>query len=174
MQFKYRKAELGDLSEVMRIYRGAQKFMEENNNPQWDRGFPDENDVRGGILGGVMYVVVTNEGRDGQIVAVFSATGYDGDYDNINGNWLTNDGNYLAVHRVAVDGGFRGTGAAKYILNFAAEEIAKSRGRSSIRMDTHEKNTPMRTLLISQGFSPCGTVTLIRDDTSRLAFEKIL
>ena len=170
MQFKYRKAEANDLSSVMRIYRDAQTFMEEHKNPQWLKGFPDENDVKGGILGGLMYVVTSGN----EIAAVFSATGYDGDYDKINGKWLTQGDGYLAVHRVAVDGGFRGTGAAKYILNFAAEEIAKSRGRISIRMDTHEKNIPMRALLSSQGFVQCGTVTLIRDDTSRLAFEKIL
>jgi ribosomal protein S18 acetylase RimI-like enzyme len=142
--------------------------MEKNNNPQWPKGFPDVNDVRGGIFGGILYVVTC--GND--VAAVFSAVGYDRDYDEIDGKWLT-VGNYLAVHRVAVSEKYRGMGAAKYAVS-AATEIARSRGRTSLRFDTHEKNIPMRSLLKSQNFTECGKVKIFRDDTERLAFEKII
>jgi GNAT superfamily N-acetyltransferase len=168
MEYEYRKAEQGDLSQIMAIYRAAQKFMESNNNPQWPKGFPDEMDVRGGIFGGVLYVVTCGE----EVVAVFSAVGYDRDYDEIEGEWLT-VGNYLAVHRVAVSEKYRGKGAAKFAIS-AATEIAHSRGRTSLRFDTHEKNIPMRSLLASQQFTECGKVKIFRDDTERLAFEKII
>lgn len=167
MQLSYAKAEISALDEISQIYETAQEFMEENGNPQWKRGFPDENDIRGGILGGILYAVRL----DGQIAGVFSAVNHESNYDKINGRWLT-EGNYLAVHRVAVAERFRGRGVAKYILNTAATEIAHARGRGSIRMDTHEKNAPMRALLLSQGFTACGTVTIFRDDTERIAFER--
>ena len=170
MQFNFRQAKISDLEEVMCIFTDAQAFMQSHGNPQWPKGFPYKNDVRWGILGGVLYVVTAENGK---IAAVFSVAGYDRDYDEIDGKWLTS-GNYLAVHRVAVSSDFRGTGAAKYIVNNAACEIAHSRGRLSIRMDTHEKNAPMLALLKSQGFTECGKITLIRDYTSRVAFEKIL
>lgn len=169
MNFEFHQAKISAFNEIIEIYRGAQRFMEDNNNPQWQKGFPDENDVKCGILGGVFYLVTLN----GEIAAVFSAVNYDGDYDEIDGKWLT-DGNYLAVHRVAVAEKYRGKGAAKYILNFAAPEIARSRKRGSLRFDTHVKNLPMLNLLISQGFSKCGTVNIVRDGTERIAFEKIL
>jgi ribosomal protein S18 acetylase RimI-like enzyme len=105
-------------------------------------------------------------------VAVFAAVGYDRDYDEIDGEWLT-VGNYLAVHRVAVADSFRGKGAAKFATS-AAAEIAHSRGRTSLRFDTHEKNLPMRSLLKSQNFTECGKVKIFRDDTERIAFEKII
>lgn len=170
MKFAYRKAKTEDLNEIMRIYTSAQAFMEANDNPQWGKGFPDENDVKCGIVGGVLYAVTA---PDGEIAAVFSAVGYDRDYDNINGGWLS-DGKYLAVHRVASAEKYRGKGAAKFIVNCAAIEIAKVRKCKSVRMDTHAKNIPMRSLLTSQGFTECGTVTLIRDDTTRIAFEKFI
>lgn len=170
MQFKFRKAKISDLNKVMRIFASAQAFMQSQGNPQWPKGFPDENDVRCGIFGGILYAVTA---ESGEIAAVFSVAGYDRDYDEIDGKWLTS-GNYLAVHRVAVSESFRGTGAAKYIVNEAAFEIARSFGRLSIRMDTHEKNAPMLALLKSQGFTECGKIILIRDDTPRVAFEKIL
>lgn len=170
MKFSYRKALIEDLNEIMRIYTFAQSFMEAHGNPQWPKGFPDENDVKCGIVGGVLYVVTVDGGK---IAAVFSAVGYDRDYDEINGSWLSN-GQYLAVHRVAAAEEYAGKGAAKFIINFAAREIANVRKCKSVRMDTHEKNIPMRNLLTAQGFTECGTITLIRDDTTRIAFEKLL
>lgn len=169
MQFEYTPAEAEDLDRVLGIYVGAQKFMEEHGNPQWGKGFPDRMDILGGILGGIIYKVTCG----GEIAAVFSVVNHDGNYDNIDGAWLTN-GNYLAVHRVAVSETFRGTGAAKFIVNIAANEIALSRGRGSIRMDTHAKNAPMLALLRSQGFTECGQISLTRDDTVRTAFERLV
>ena len=98
MKLAYRKAKIEDLNEAMRIYADAQSFMEANGNPQWPKGFPDENDVKCGIVGGVLYVVTA---LNGEIAAVFSAVGYDRDYDDIDGGWLS-DGKYLAVNLAGV------------------------------------------------------------------------
>lgn len=169
MSYIYRQADVSELDEIMRIYVSAQKYMEENGNPQWPAGFPGRRDVKGGILGGILYAVLCG----GKIAAVFSAVNYDGDYDGIVGKWLTG-GNYLAVHRVAVADEFRGKGAGKYILNEAAVDLAKKRGRGSIRMDTHEKNKSMRGLLSGRGFTQCGTIELMRDGSLRIAYEKVI
>lgn len=169
MDYAFRKAEIRDLGDIMKIYGQAQKFMSEHGNPQWPKGFPDENDIKGGIYGGILYLVIDG----GNTAAVFSAVNHEGNYDEIEGDWLTR-GNYLALHRVAVAEEYRGKGAAKFILLHAGEELARARGRTSLRLDTHEKNYPMQGLLKSCGFSPCGVVHIYRDDTARLAFEKIL
>lgn len=169
MNYSYRRSEISELDEIMKIYVDAQDYMAKNGNPQWPKGFPDRLGVKGGILGGILYSVECG----GKLVAVFSAVNYDKDYDGIEGQWLT-EGSYLAVHRVAVADDWRGKGAAKYIVDVAAADIAKKRGRRSIRMDTHEKNTSMRGLLIGRGFTECGIIYLIRDETPRVAFEKII
>lgn len=169
MHFTYRKATISEIEQITKIYVSAQAFMEANGNPQWIKGFPDENDVRGGILGGILYCVMAGS----EIAAVFAAVNHDGNYDEIEGSWLT-EGNYLAVHRVAVSEKYRGSGAAKFVMNCAAEELARTRGRTSIRIDTHELNKPMRSLLASQGFTECGNVYISRDYSKRIAYEKIL
>ena len=46
MKLAYRKAKIEDLNEAMRIYADAQSFMEANGNPQWPKGFPDENNSK--------------------------------------------------------------------------------------------------------------------------------
>ena len=170
MKYFYRQAKKQDLAEIMRIYESAQAFMEANGNPQWPKGFPDETDVKWGIAGGVLYAVTA---ENGEIAGVFSVLGYDRDYDEIDGAWF-GGGKYLAVHRVATAEGYRGRGAAKFIVNVAGNEIAKARKCKSVRTDTHEKNAPMRGLLKAQGFTECGVITLMRDGTQRIAFEKIL
>lgn len=169
MGFVYAPSRISQLEEIMKIYSSAQQFMESLGNPQWGKGFLEEHDIREGILGGVLYsVTVGNE-----IAAVFSLLNFDENYIEIDGKWLT-EGNYLAVHRVAVAEKFRRTGAAKYVLGTAAPQIAHTRGRTSLRIDTHEKNVPMLALLQKLQFVRCGTVTLLRDGTSRIAFEKLL
>lgn len=169
MEFSYRKATIGELKQVTRIYESAKAQMAAQGNPEWTKGFPDENDVRGGIYGGILYCVIAN----GEIAAVFAAVNHDGNYEEIEGKWLTKD-NYLAVHRVVVSEKFRGSDAAQFVLNYAAEELARTRGRKSIRIDTHEMNKPMRNLLISQGFTECGNVYISNDYSLRIAYEKIL
>ncbi|MBO5328649.1 MAG: GNAT family N-acetyltransferase [Clostridia bacterium] len=168
MEFTYKTADISALNEVLEIYSSAQKFMEANGNPQWVKGFPDKTDIAGAIYGAIIYTVL----HKGEIVGVFAVVNYDGNYDYINGSWLTS-GNYLAVHRVATKENFRKKGVAKFIVE-AATEIAKKRGRTSLRFDTHEKNIPMQNLLNSCGFTQCGTVLINRDGTPRLAYEKII
>ncbi len=167
MEYEYRQATADDLQAVKDIYVSAQEFMERNGNPQWGRGFPNETDIAGGVYGGIIYVVTCR----GETAAVFSVVNYDADYDEIDGKWLT-ESNYLAVHRVAVSENFRGKGAARYIVDCAAAEIARERGRMSLRFDTHEKNAPMLGLLSTSGFTRCGKICLGRDGSERIAFEK--
>lgn len=169
MEFEYATAKISQLDEIVEIYVSAQKFMEQSGNPQWGKGFPDAGAIREGIMGGIILTVMC----ESQIAAVFSVLNHDENYMEIDGKWLT-EGNYLAVHRVAVAEKFRGTGAAKYILEDAVVHIARFRGRSSIRIDTHEKNAPMLGLLRRLNFTCCGTVRLLRDNTQRIAFEKLL
>lgn len=169
MKFSYAPSRINQLDEIMKIYSSAQQFMESLGNPQWGKGFIEEHDIREGILGGVLYSVTV----DGEVAAVFSLLNFDENYVNIDGEWLT-EGNYLAVHRVAVAENYRRTGAAMYVLQEAAPQIARKRGRTSLRIDTHAKNGPMLALLEKLDFKRCGTVTLMRDGTSRIAFEKLL
>ncbi len=169
MQFTCRQANIGDFPQIWDIYVKAQEYMESHGNPQWKKGFPNETDIKGGIYGGILYVVM----NEGNICAVFSAVNHDEDYDEIEGEWKTKD-NYLAVHHVAVNDKYRGKGAGKYIINKAGAELARNRGRKSLRFDTHEKNIPMQHLLTRCGADMCGYVYISGDGTKRMAYEKVI
>ena len=57
-----------------------------------------------------------------------------------------------------------------------AEDITVGTGYASIRVDTHERNEPMRRRLEKRGYTRCGLLWIdtIVGDKLRVAYEKIL
>lgn len=139
--------------------------MHSLGNPQWQDGHPDGEFVRSSTQRGELFVVASG----GDIAAVFSAVRSDKFYDAAD-IWGCK-GIYVAVHTVAVSNKFRGKGCARFILNYAENE-ARSSGASSLRLDTHELNVPMRSLLTSSGFVCRGDISV--RGQPRIAFEKPL
>lgn len=166
--YKVMPAETGDLDRIMDIFAQARKFMGELGNPQWQDGFPQKQFIADKIALGIMYKVMCED----DIAAVFSVLDSDEDYGDIDGAWLTEEGEYFVLHTVATAADYRGKGCARFIFSYA-EVMAKERGKISVRMDTHEKNIPMRSLVASLGYKYCGSLT-VRGGKQRIGFEKIL
>jgi hypothetical protein len=94
-------------------------------------------------------------------------------YTTIEGNWLTPQNSvYGVIHRMAVGNSFRKLGIAKFIFNYF-ESLLESQNIKSMRIDTHEENIGMQTLLKTLDYSYCGIIYLDNND-KRLAFEKII
>ena len=163
----FRKTELKDLQRVMGIFSAARKRIATLGINQWQDGYPHEEIIREDILKSRSYVGEI----DGEIVAtVMLMTDNEPTYDVIyNGQWAV-DGEYLTIHRIALDGSLCGTGAAKKVMDFAESE-AKKRGMRSIRVDTHEGNIPMRKNLEKNGYRYCGIIHLKNGD-ERVAYQK--
>ena len=145
---------MDDLNDIMAVIAEARSYMALLGNPQWSDGFPSESYIADKIDRRLMYVVRCF----GEVTGVFSVTGDEPDYGEIDGEWL-NDGAYLAVHTVAVGARFRGMGVAKFIFANAFA-MAEEGGMASVRVDTHQRNAPMRALLSSLGFVCCGGLTV--------------
>ena len=55
--------------------------------------------------------------------------------------------------------------------------LAKAQGIASVRIDTHEGNTPMQHAIAKSGFSFCGVIHLVGgvdDGEPRIAFDKTI
>ena len=168
-----RTAVSGDIAAIKALFCLARDFMAEQGNSQWQDGYPYDDVVQNFVNGGNFRILEIG----GKVAAVYSVFDSDGEYDDIEGRWLTDgeDGknkNYLAVHTLAVSPLFRGQGLAKAAFK-EAEEEARASGKASIRMDTHIKNLPMQKLLSSQGFTYCGTIKS-RGEGAFICFEKVL
>ena len=166
---EFRKADLSDLQGIMDIIRQAQDYMKANGIDQWQNGYPDEYTISDDINKGCSYVLTDNKTLAGTAAVLF-----DGEktYDHIyNGEWITS-GEYAAVHRVAMAGTYRNTGAAIYMMK-CIEDLCRSKGIYSIKIDTHEDNLPMRKFLKKCNYQYCGIIYL-EDGSKRLAYEKQL
>ena len=173
MESEIRKSELKDLSALMGIFEEARKTIRALGINQWQNGYPNPEVISEDMEKDQSYVV-TAEGR---AVATFAMlTDGEPTYDVISdGAWKTGDAahsEYLAIHRVAISVACRGQGIATKIIRYA-EECARSLGRKSLRIDTHEGNLPMRRMLEKHGFIHCGTILLENGDP-RVAYEYVI
>lgn len=155
-----RKAQKDDIDEVLAIYEHAREFMRNHGNlEQWKDGYPYQPVVEDDIKKQKLYICQDN----GKIACVFffdKTT--DPTYLKIKGKWL-NDDTYGVVHRIAAAPNTKG--AATFALNWAYSQCL------NLKIDTHEDNIPMQSLLKKLGFEYCGIINLANGD-ERWAYQK--
>lgn len=156
-----------DFDRIMSIYAHARKFMAENGNPnQWGpTNWPPEELIRRDIEVNKSYVCV----HEGKTVGTFYfdfGDDIEPSYRVIeNGAWR-DAAPYGVVHRLAGDGSVHGIG--KFCLDWAFDKCRH------IRIDTHEDNAVMHSLLKKCGFEFCGIIHVKQDNYPRVAYEKTL
>ena len=166
---EFRKTNINDLPEVMKIIREAQSYFKEQGIDQWQNNYPNEEVIKNDIKNNHSYVLV----KDGKIAATTVAS-FNGEktYDNIyEGKWLSED-KYIVIHRVAVASDLKGIGLATELMK-NVEKLALQNNVYSIKGDTHEDNKSMQRMFEKNGFVKCGVIYL-EDKNKRIAFEKRL
>ena len=160
------KAEKADAEQIVSLFEDARVSLRAQEIPQWQDGYPGMQEALQDIEKGTSYVIK----EEGRCVAVASISSEpEKDYAIIDGKWLNEDP-YIVIHRIAVLSTAKGKGYAHALLE-KAEEIARETGIRDIRIDTHEKNIPMRSFLKKNGFVYCGIITLHRDGDTRRAYQ---
>ena len=129
-----RKAAAADLPEVVRLFAGAIRRMDENGIPQWDEIYPDEAILAEDIAAGNMYVYIIG----GRIAAVF-VLNREFDPEYVKGDWRYPNSDFAVVHRLCVSTDFQHMGVAASAMR-AAEAILKNGGVESIRLDAFPRN----------------------------------
>ena len=165
-----RRARREDLDEVMDIIGEAQAYFKDQAIPQWQNNYPNRESILKDMELESYYIME----EDGRILAGMAALeGREITYGEIfQGQWLTEGDSYMTFHRVAVAQDQKGRGLAGQLLAFG-EDLARTRGLKSLRIDTHRSNQSMRRLVEKNGFNYCGLVYML-DGGERLAFEKLL
>ena len=165
-----RLAEKKDIDRIMQIISDARESIGRLGIDQWQYGYPTRDIVKEDVLLERGFVVIDDENK---ICATFALM-FNGEptYKKIYcGAWIS-DGEYLALHRIAINSDHRGKGIAEEIIKFLCE-ISNEKGYSSVRVDTHHGNIPMRKMLEKNGFEYCGTIRLL-DGQERVAYEKLV
>ena len=164
-----RLAEKKDMDRIMQIISDARESIGRLGIDQWQYGYPTRDIVKEDISLERSFVLE----MDGNICATFALM-MNGEptYKKIYcGSWI-GDGEYLALHRIAIESAHRGKGIAEEIIAFLGK-YAIENGYCSVRVDTHEGNIPMRRMLEKNGFEYCGTIHLL-DGQPRVAYEKLV
>lgn len=166
-EIRLRKAEIEDRDRIWNILQQAIERRRQDGSTQWQNGYPNLDTVESDIAKSFGYVMTI----DGEI-AVYAALIINDEpaYSTIEGAWLS-DGEFVVVHRVAVDEKFAGQGMVKKLFDHI-EEFTKSNGIQSVKVDTNFDNTAMLKILEGKGYSYCGEVCLAGG--MRKAFEKII
>lgn len=158
-----RRAEPGDLQDILRIIDcGRQKMRADGNCQQWPAGYPPRETFGHDIAAGYSWLVT----EDGKPVATFAfVEGPDPTYRRIyDGRWLDDARPYFVVHRIASLPGIRGI--FKTVMDFCFARTG------NIRIDTHRDNHVMQHVILSYGFSYCGIIHLANGD-ERLAYQRL-
>lgn len=156
-----RLAEIQDIEDILEIYRLARQFMVENGNlEQWKNNYPPREVIEKDINERHSYVCVD----ENEIVGVFFYNKMeDPTYLVIDGEWINHE-EYGVVHRIASKMGRKGV--ASFCLQWAFEQCG------NLKIDTHDDNIPMQSLLKKHGFQYCGTIKLL-DGNPRRAYQKV-
>lgn len=160
-----KQATCAQLHEVMDVIDQARTIMRVNGNEtQWINGYPSSQLILNDIKNNHGYIILNNN----EIVGYFTLIiGNDPEpsYHKIEGgNWLNNQP-YGVIHRLASTGKVKGIAQACFDYAFTKT--------NNIKVDTHNKNIPMKRFFEKYGFTYCGTI-YVADGSPRDAFHMVL
>lgn len=168
-----RLAILNDLDDAMQCIEDSRTLLKSLGLKQWNAedGYPTIDVLKSDILSDSLFVAV----EDSSILGCIALLSYESEYDKPYGKWLQDTEEYTTIHRLAVKERYRGCGVAKKLIIFATDYALKH-SMKSIRIDTHEGNYIMQSLVTRLGFTNCGYVIYqsIMDEPKRLIYEKLI
>ena len=156
-----------DVPAIMTLVEAAVRRLAAMGVDQWQDGYPNRGRIEQDVAEGIGYVI-----EEADRVVAYGAVIFTGEdaYRAIDGRWLTDEENYVVVHRMCVAEEVVGHGFGRRFME-AAEQL--SRGRvQSFRVDTHADNRVMQSLLPRLGFTRSGIINF--ESRHLVAFEKIL
>lgn len=167
----FRLTTKAEVPKLLAMITAAKAFLKQQGSPQWQNGQgPNESVLLADIARQESYVLESQ----GMIIGTAALVrGNDPVYQKIEGKWLNDSTNYIAIHHVAVDQTIRGQGIGKELLAHCITE-AKRLGYRDIRIDTYPSNAIMRHLIEEAGFIECGMVHFPFVNGERVAYQLVV
>ena len=168
---KIQLSTIENIPAIMEIINDAKELLASLKIDQWQNGYPNAAQVEQDILKGESYVV-TNDVNQVIATSMFT-TNPEPTYKVIDGNWIIDESKiYGVIHRMAIKKEFRKFGLATFMFHeFHLQLLEKN--IKSLKIDTHEDNLGMQSLIKKLGYQYCGVI-YTNYNAKRLAFEKVI
>ena len=169
---KIRLSVLNDVPRILEIIDDAKALLKSLNIDQWQNGYPNAAQIENDISNNESYVIVN---EDDTIVATTMFTlRKEPTYKKIfDGNWIIDETKpYGVIHRLAMSKDFRGKGIANFVFENFHQKL-QEKGVQSLKIDTHDDNKTMQSLIKKMGYQYCGII-YTNYNAKRLAFEKVI
>lgn len=144
------------------------QVMQAGGSDQWDESYPNHEVLMGDMDAGTLFVCIDNGAIAGILVLDENQAEQ---YEAV--EWTQQTGQHLMMHRLAVHPEIQGKGIARQLIAFA-EELARSSGYSSIRLDTYAKNERALKIYPSLGYVQRGEIHFPGRVAAFPVFEKVL
>jgi GNAT superfamily N-acetyltransferase len=142
-----------DVAAVMALVRRVVPMMRATGNLQWDAEYPDAAVFERDVVRAQLWVAEI----DGQIAGMAAIT-MDQEPEYAEVGWDTSEP-AVVVHRLAVDPAYRGKGVAMALM-LQAEQVARTRQISVLRVDTNTQNEVTQRLFPRLGYLLAGEIGL--------------
>lgn len=159
---------INDLKSITTLYTSVTKHLRNKGVSQWDRFYPNRfvigKDLKSGRLHAILNdgfcigAVVVNEDQSSKYTSL---------------PWSDQEGRPAVIHRLAVHPDSQGKGIGKQLLLYA-EELAKSQGFTSIRLDAYTANPAAIMMYERAGYKPIGQIRFPFRKQPYQCFEKVL
>lgn len=168
-KFVVRLGTTDDLEGIMKIVKAVVPLMQAEGNFQWDEVYPTEAAFAEDIGKGQCWVVVKDD-----IVLGVTALTEDQSPEYADCGWDLSIPS-IVPHRMAVSPDARRQGVAG-MMYAKAEDLARERGFTRVRVDTNKVNAPMNAAIRKAGFTYSGEINLSTKpkDMRFNTYEKIL
>jgi ribosomal protein S18 acetylase RimI-like enzyme len=156
------------LEEILEMLSAVVDFMSDVGNRQWGRDYPTREMFIKHISDQVLWIMIENN----RIICTIVIT-EDQDKEYADVPWVDSTGKAMVVHRLAVNPEFQRKGLANKMMDFA-EDLARERGFTSIRLDTYSENKITPVFFKKRGYEFRGRIHFPQRDLPYYCFEKIL
>ena len=166
-----RLSKIEDIPNIIEIIEDAKQYLASQKIDQWQNGYPNAHQVENDIKNGESYVVVDDK-KEVMATSMFT-TSPEPTYKIIDGNWIMDENEkYGVIHRMAIKKAFKKFGLATFMFHeFHLQLLEKN--IKSLKIDTHEENIGMQSLIKKLGYTYCGII-YTNYNAKRLAFEKVI
>ncbi|WP_438972948.1 GNAT family N-acetyltransferase [Polaribacter sp.] len=167
-----RKSILEDVPAIMNIINDAKKLLASKHIDQWQNGYPNAAQIENDINKSESFVVV-NDDDTIMATSMFTLRKEPTYKKIIGGEWLVAENkDYGVIHRLAIKKEFRKLGLATLLFE-KFHQVLLEKNIQSLKIDTHEDNLGMQSLIKKLGYQYCGII-YTSYQAKRLAFEKII